>query len=189
MQKLTPRRRGAVRLQPVEWRKLQEAVVFDGHRRIVRRRFLLPDGEAVDYDIKVEPDTAAVVALTDEDEVVLVREYRPGPEELVLELPGGAIEPGEEPVEAARRELLEETGFEGDLRPVAKLLDCAYSTRERYAFAATGCRRVAEPSPHDGEHLEVVLVPLTDFVAHVRSGQLTDVAAAYRVLDALDLLE
>jgi len=173
----------------VQWRKLDETVVFDGHRRIVRRRFRLPDGEEADYDIKAEPDTAAVVALTEDDEVVLVRQYRAGPEQLVLEIPAGAIEPGEDPFEAARRELLEETGFEGDLRPVGKLLDCAYSTRERYAFAATGCRRIAEPSPHEGEHLEVVLAPLGEFIALVRSGRLTDVAVAYRALDSLDLLE
>jgi ADP-ribose pyrophosphatase len=173
----------------VEWHKLDEAVVFDAHRRIVRRRFRLPDGSEVDYDVKAEPDTAAVLALSEDDDVVLVRQYRAGPEQVVLELPGGAIEPGEDPVEAARRELLEETGFAGDLRPVGKLLDCAYSTRERYAFTATGCRRIADPSPHEGEHLEVALLPLGDFVALVRGGRLTDVAVAYRALDALDLLE
>ena len=129
----------------------------------------------------------AVVALTTGDEVVLVREYRPGPEELLLELPGGAIDDGEDPLEAARRELLEETGYEGDLRPVGRILDCAYSSRVRYAFIAASCRRVAEP--HDGEQLEVVLLPVGEFVTHVRSGRLTDAAAAYRALDVLSLLE
>jgi ADP-ribose pyrophosphatase len=174
-------------MQP--WRKLDERVVFDGHRRILRRRFRLPDGAEADYDVKVEPDTVAVVALTDDEEVLLVREYRAGPEELLLELPGGAIDPGEDPLDAARRELLEETGYAGDLRTVAKILDCAYSTRERYSFIATGCRRVADPEPHEGEHLEVVLLPLPKFVEHVRSGRLTDAAVAYRALDALSLLE
>jgi ADP-ribose pyrophosphatase len=171
------------------WEKLDEHVAFDGHRRIVRRRFRLPDDVEHDYDVKAEPDVVAIVALTPDDDVILVREYRPGPEELLLELPGGAVEAGEDIVEAARRELLEETGFEGDLRAVGGLLDCAYSTRERYAFVATRCRRVAEPRPHEGEHLEVVLLPVQKFVDHVRSGRLTDVAAAYRALDALSLLE
>lgn len=179
--------RDTVAVEP--WRKLDEQVVFDGHRRIVRARFEQPDGAVVDYDVKSEPDVVAVVALTTSGEVVLVREYRPGPEELLLELPGGGIDRGEDPLDAARRELLEETGYEGDLRPVGRILDCAYSTRVRYAFVAEACRRVADPRPHEGEHLEVVLLRVAEFVTHVRSGRLTDAAAAYRALDVLSLLE
>jgi len=170
------------------WRKLDEGVAFDGYRRIVRRRFVLPDGAQVDYDVKVEPDVAAVVAVTTGQNVILVREYRPGPEQVVLELPGGAIDAGETALEAARRELLEETGYAGAVREVGRILDCAYSTRVRFAFLATDCRRVAEPRPHPGEHLEVVLLGLADFVAHVRSGRLTDAAVAYRALDELGAL-
>ncbi len=170
------------------WRKLEEEVAFDGHRRIARRRFSLPDGTEVDYDVKVEPDTAAVVALTPRQEVVLVQEYRPGPEEVVLELPGGAVDAGETPSDAARRELLEETGYAGDVREVGRILDCAYSTRVRFAFLAIDCQRVAEPQPQPGEHLEVVLLGLAGFVAHVRSGLLTDAAVAYRALDELGAL-
>jgi ADP-ribose pyrophosphatase len=171
------------------WEKLDERLVYDGHRKIVRRRFRLPDGSEADYDVKVEPDTIAVVALTPDDDVLLVREFRPGPEETVLEIPGGAVDPGEDTAAAAHRELLEETGYEGELRPVGPILDCAYSTRERYAFVATGCRKVADPRPQTGEHLEVVLLPVADFVDHVRTGRLTDAAVAYRALDALNLLE
>jgi ADP-ribose pyrophosphatase len=167
------------------WRKLGEKVVYDGHRRILRRHFALPNGAETDYDVKVEPNVAAVVALTPERQVVLVREYRPGPEAVVVELPGGAIEPDETALEAARRELLEETGYTGTLREVGTILDCAYSTRVRHAFLATGCRRVAEPQPQAGEHLDVVVIGFSDFVSHVRSGRLTDAAVAYRALDEL----
>jgi ADP-ribose pyrophosphatase len=170
------------------WRKLGEEVVYDGHRRILRRRFTLPDGAETDYDVKVEPDVSAVVALTPGRQVVLVQEYRPGPETVVLELPGGAIEPKETALDTARRELLEETGYAGALHEIGAILDCAYSTRVRHAFLATDCRRVAEPQPQAGEHLDVVVVGLADFVAHVRSGLLTDAAVAYRALDELGAL-
>lgn len=170
------------------WRKLGEEVVFDGHRTILRRRFALPDGEHVDYDIKVEPDVVAVVALTPAGQVVLVREYRAGPEELLLELPGGALEPGEDPIAGGRRELLEETGYSGVFRYLGGLLDCAYSTRTRHACVATGCGRVADPTPHSSEHLELELLPLGEFVQHVRGGRLTDAATAYRALDQLGAL-
>jgi ADP-ribose pyrophosphatase len=117
---------------------------------------------------------------------VLVREFRPGPEEVVLELPGGLVDEGLSPSEAARRELLEETGYEGTLVEVATLLDDAYSTWMKHAFVASDCRKVAEPA--EGELTEPVLLSLPEFREHLRGGRLTDVDVGYRALDHLGLL-
>ena len=171
------------------WTKLGERTIHTGWRTLVGRRYRTPDGVEREFEIKVEPDSAVVIALTAEREVVLVREYRPGPEEALLELPGGTLEDGEDPLVAARRELLEETGYAGDdLHHVASMLDCAYSTRTRHVFVTTGCSQVQAPQPHDGEFPEVVLMPLPVFKEHLRSGRLTDVGPGYRALDALNLL-
>ena len=132
--------------------------------------------------MKDEPDVAAVLALTPRREVVLVREFRPGPEAWLL--PGGVVGPGERPEEAAARELLEETGYAGDVRGVGSAIDCAYSTRTRHACVAEDARRVAASA----EALEVVLMSLPDFREHLRGGRLTDVDIGYRGLDALGLL-
>jgi ADP-ribose pyrophosphatase len=173
----------------VEWIRVDEQPRYSGFRTIVTRRYLTPDGVERDFDIKVEEDTAVVVALTPGEEVVLVREYRPGPEASLLELPGGGVAPGEDPLEAARRELLEETGYEGKLRFVGSMADCAYSTRTRHTFAATNAQQVQAPAPHEGEFPEVVLLSLSDFRNHLRSGRLTDVGPGYLALDALTRLE
>ena len=171
------------------WTKLGERTLFDGWRAIVGRRYRTPDGVEREFEIKVEPDTAVVIAVTAERDVVLVREYRPGPEEVLLELPGGTLEDGEDPLQAARRELLEETGYAGDdLRRVGSMLDCEYSTRTRHVFVATDCAQVQAPQPHDGEFPEVVLMPLQAFRQHLRDGRLTDVGPGYRALEALNLL-
>jgi ADP-ribose pyrophosphatase len=171
-----------------DWAKLGERPLHTGWRTIVGRRYRAPDGVEREYEIKVEDDTAVVLALTADRHVVLVREYRPGPELSLLELPGGAVSPGEEPLQAARRELLEETGYAGELRPAGTIVDCAYSTRRRHTFVTTGARQVQEPAPHDGEFPEVVLMPLDAFRDHLRGGQLTDVPSGYLALDALRLL-
>jgi ADP-ribose diphosphatase len=173
----------------MDWEKVNERPLYDGYRTIVGRTFRLPDGVEREFEIKVEAPTAVVVALTDDDQVVLVREFRPGLEESLLEVPGGLVDDGEEPHDAARRELLEETGYAGDLRHVGTMADCAYSTRRRHVFAARGCRAVAEPTPEAGEAPEVVLLPLDAFREHLRSGELTDVGPAYLALDRLGLLE
>src|SRR5258708_12836834 len=69
------------------------------------------EGEEPYYSLKL-PDYAAVVAITEEQHVLIVRQYRPAVEHDTLELPSGLVDPGETPEEAARRELLEETGYE-----------------------------------------------------------------------------
>jgi ADP-ribose pyrophosphatase len=171
------------------WEKLNERLSYDGFRRIVTRRYRLPDGREADFDVVRSADTVAVLALTEDGEVLVVREFRPGPEELLYELPGGIVDDGETPEQAARRELLEETGYEGDLRPAGTSWAGAYSTHRRHAFVATGCYRVAEPSLEENEAAEVALMPFADFRKHVRSGDLTDVAAAYYGLEALNRLD
>jgi ADP-ribose pyrophosphatase len=170
----------------VHWRKLGERIVYERFRRVVSRTFELPSGETVDFEILDGNDTVAVLALTEDDLVILVREFRAGPEEFVVELPGGLIESGQTPVEAARAELLEETGYEGELAEAGTMLDDAYSTWRKHAFTATSCRRVSEPA--EGELTEPVLMSLDEFRAHLRAGRLTDVDVGYRALDQLGLL-
>jgi ADP-ribose pyrophosphatase len=170
----------------VLWRKLEERVVYERFRRLVSRTFELPDGRVADFEVTDGSDTVAVFALTEDERVILVREFRPGPEELVLELPGGLIDEGQTPEEAAGRELLEETGYEGKIVAVGSLLVDAYSTFSKHAFAATGCRKVAAPA--EGEFTEPVLTTLAEFREHLRGGRLTDVDAGYRALDYLGLL-
>lgn len=171
------------------WRKVDERIAYDGpYRRVIARTFELPDGERQLFEVKAEEPVVATVAVTDALDVVLVREFRVGTEELLLELPGGIVDEGEDPAEAAARELLEETGYEGDVRAVGSMPDCAYSTRIKHACVATSCRRVRAPDRSPTEHGEVVLLPLDTFRAHLRSGRLTDVAVGYVALDALGLL-
>jgi ADP-ribose diphosphatase len=172
----------------MQWEKLGERTLYKGWRHILGRTFRLPDGAEREFEVKVEAPSAVVLALRDDGQVVLVREFRPGPEESLLELPGGEVEDGEEPREAARRELLEETGYEGELVDAGTMFDCAYSTRVRHVFVAHGCRRVADPTPEDGEAPEVELLSLDAFREHLRGGRLTDVGPGYLALDRLGRL-
>jgi 8-oxo-dGTP pyrophosphatase MutT (NUDIX family) len=79
----------------------------------VERRISPLTGKHVSTVVLESSDWVNVVALTADERVVLVRQYRFGTEEIGLEIPGGLVDPGETPLEAARRELREETGLEG----------------------------------------------------------------------------
>jgi ADP-ribose pyrophosphatase len=168
------------------WRKRKETVVYDRFRRILNRTFELPTGEIADFEILDLRDTVAVLALTASNEIVLVEEFRPGPETILLELPGGIVEPGHTPMDAARAELLEETGYEGDLIEIGSLVNGAYSTNRKHVFAARNCRRVT--NPEQPEFTAPLLMPLESFRDHLRQGRLTDSEVAYRALDELGLL-
>jgi len=170
------------------WQKRMETEVFASFRRISRKTFVLPNGTEANFEIKQEPRAACVLALTTRDTVLLVQQFRPGPEAVLLELPGGGVNPGEDPAEAAARELLEETGYRGEMELAGSSWHCAYSTMRKYHFVARHCVKVQEPTPDDYEFLAVVEMPLADFKQHMRSGNLTDVAGAYMGLEKLNLL-
>lgn len=170
------------------WIKLKEEPLVNGRRKLLRRTFRLPDGRVDDFDIKHEPQVVCILALTTDQQVVLARQFRPGPEQILLELPGGGIEPGETPQQAITRELLEETGYTGQVNYIGASLDCAYTTLVRHNFVATGCYKLQEPQSGMGEFTEAVTIPLTDFRQHLRQGQLTDIETGYLGLDYLDLL-
>jgi ADP-ribose pyrophosphatase len=170
------------------WQKLNEQSLQTGRRKILRRTFRLPDGKVDDFDIKYESQVVCILAITPEQNVVLVRQFRPGPEQILLELPGGAIEVGETPQQAINRELLEETGYAGQVQYIGSSLDCAYSTLVRHNFIALNCNKVQEPQTGGGEFTEPVVLSLIDFRQRLRAGQLTDIETGYLGVDYLGLL-
>lgn len=171
------------------WKELRREQVFKKYSRAIDRvDFLLPNGKEADFYIKAESPAAAVFALTEHDEVILARQFRPGPKKILDELPGGHIEPGEDATEAIAREFREETGYAGEFTHIGTCLDDAYSTMERHCFVATNCKKVTEIEQTDTEQTELVLLPLTKFRELLRSGQMTDVEVGYLALDYLGKL-
>lgn len=147
----------------------------------------LPNGKFLDATIFEFRSWANVVALTKNNEVVLIRQYRHGAQEVLWEIPGGVIEDGEDSLEGIKRELLEETGyaakefiFAGKLYP-----NPALQTNSMYCYLALNAEKVDAQNLDDGEDIEVELVPLDDVVEMTKRGEFPnalDVAVLYQVL-------
>lgn len=173
----------------LEWEELSREIIFEKyHRGMEKVVFHLPDGSEGDFYLKKEDNSVCVLALTKNQEVILAKQFRPGPKKILLELPGGGIEKGETPEDAVRRELLEETGYTGNIKLVTQAYECGYSPMHRYCFVATGCDKVVEQKLDDGEFVVVALLSPTGFRELLRSGEMTDVEAGYLSLDFLNLL-
>lgn len=176
----------AVAVKP--WEVLDERPGSAGYLPLSTRTLRLPDGTTAKWDIYGWERTVSIVAITADSKVVLARQFRPGPDCVLDELPGGGVEPGEDVLDAAGRELREETGYSGDLELAGTSWLAAGSRTQRSVVLARNARRVGDPANEVGEFCEVVLMALSDFRDHLRSGQLTDVDSGYQVLDHLGLL-
>jgi ADP-ribose pyrophosphatase len=133
------------------------------------------------------PDWAMVVPITPEGELVMVRQYRFGIEALSLELPGGVIEPGEDPRIAAVRELAEETGYGGD---EAVLLGSvhpnpAIQSNRAHVVLVPNVTLQTEIEWDEDEELAMELMPIAEVLRRARTGEITHAL----MLNALFLLE
>jgi ADP-ribose pyrophosphatase len=150
--------------------------VFEGKRISVRvERVRLPDGTESTRDIVDHPDAVVIVPIADNGDVLFVRQYRKAPDVELLELPAGVMDPGETPLEAAQRELREETGFAAsELVEMGSFYSAPGTMTEcLYSFLATGL--VADPLPADfDERLELVRMPFDTALDQARAGALHD---------------
>jgi len=120
------------------------------------------------------PSWASVLCVTATGQVVLVRQYRHGIAGVSVELPAGVIDPGEEPIAAAHRELREETGFAAErIEPLLTVAaEPARNSARAHFFIATGGRRVDEQTLDQSEELQVLLVEPSELFELIDSGQM-----------------
>lgn len=138
-----------------------------------------------DFYVLESADWVNVIPLTANNEVVLIRQYRHGLREVTLEIPGGIIEDSDSSVEAARRELREEIGYEasemilmGDVHPNPAFLNNRCTT-----YLAKGVYPAGGQEQDDKEDIEILIKPLEDVPRLIREGHITHslvLAAFYR---------
>ena len=168
-------------LRPWETLARREVVDRRPWLRLWAEDVRLPDGRVVEDFSTIEmPSYAVVVALTAEGQVVVERNYKHGPRRVCLNLPAGYLEPGEDPLTAARRELLEETGYAADewVHLGGFVNDGNRGCGEGFYYLARGARRVAEPATDDLEEMAIGLMGLDELARAARAGDVAILSIA-----------
>jgi ADP-ribose diphosphatase len=156
---------------------LEGEAVFSGRLlKVHRDRVRLPDGTQSVREYIRHPGAVAIVALLDDARVLLERQFRYPLARTFIEIPAGKLEPGEDPLETGKRELLEETGYVAKAWRRLGLIHNAigYSDEAIEIWLARGLE-LREQQLAEGEFLEVFAVPLAEAQAMARDGRITDV--------------
>ncbi|MCM1335686.1 MAG: NUDIX hydrolase [Bacteroides sp.] len=150
---------------------------------------LLENGMTTPRDVIRHPGGVCIVALSDKNEVFFVRQFRYPHKKVLLEIPAGKLEWGEEPLDCGKRELREETGFTAErFRSLGRLLPTpAYDTEIIYMYLAEGLRR-AEQNLDDNEFLDVLTIPLDQAVKMVLENEIDDAKTQLALLKTAVLL-
>ena len=165
---------------------LYEANIFDFAKYTVE----LPNGKESTRYILEHNGAAVIIAIAKNGDLVMVRQYRNGSGSVMLELPAGKLDLGEDPQVCALRELTEETGYRA--AKIKKLLNmypvAAYCTEQMFLFLAEELE-AGQPSPDEDEFVEVELQPLAELLCMIDRGEITDMKTILGLLYYSRMLE
>ena len=174
------------------WKKISERLAYSGWRKVIIRRFLMPDGKEAEFDVIDNHDFVTVAAFTENREAILVNQFRVGSERDMISFPEGQIDEGETLEAASARELLEETGYLAEKIIFLKTMHQAYFTQRQHILLATNCKKVAEQDLDESEFIEVLKMPLDEFKLFIKDKKDErighNISAAYLAMDELGWL-
>lgn len=153
-------------MQELNWKLLSSEYIIEDNWATLRADTCeMPNGNIIrPYYVLEYPNWVNVVALTENNQVILVKQYRHAAGEVLLEVPGGCIDKGETPEQAVRRELLEETGYAFENMEQLSVLYANPATGNNitYCYLATGGKKVQEQELDHGEDIVVELVSIDE---------------------------
>ncbi len=160
-------------------------------RTVVVKRFRTDDELEHEFTTFNDNDRhgVAILALTPDNQVITSLQFRPGRERHLYELPGGGVNPGEDPEDAARRELLEESGYApGELVALGSFSWDAYTNLTSYYFLATNCRpaeRETVDALETEQGLETRLISINQLIDNAKNDAMSDAVAVLMAYDVL----
>jgi ADP-ribose pyrophosphatase len=163
-----------------------------GFRTIIHKRFAMNNGQIIDADIIGDEASSAagVIALTKDNKVIIAKQFRCGPEKIMYEMPGGAVDDGETPEIAARRELREEVGYDAEnLQYLGAAYVNAWDNMIHHYFLARDVYSVGASNPEEFEEIEIEEISISEFIDNALNARMTDAQGVLLAYDTLRELE
>jgi ADP-ribose pyrophosphatase len=156
------------------WAKSDEKIILKTKVFSVSQHEAQLDEKKGEFVVIHAPDWINIIAETEAGEIIVIYQYRHGLDCITLEIPGGVMDKGEDPLESAKRELLEETGFESDewTKLGVTAVNPAIMNNHTHLFYAGKCKKVAEQDLDEHEDIEIKLLSKKVFLEKVRNGEI-----------------
>lgn len=172
---------------------LSSKEIYHGKILILKEEeVLLPDGKKAKRELVLHPGAVTIIPLISEEQetkICFVRQFRKAVEEVLLELPAGKLEEGEEPLFCAQRELLEETGLEAEeLIPLFDFYTSPGFCNELMYLYLAKTKPAEQAKPDDDEFLEVIFLSLKEALQLLNEGKIKDAKTIIGILAAKDYL-
>lgn len=178
------------------WKRIEPTIAHKiGYKHFVTKIFIQPNGKTVEYTTIAKEGThcIATIALTRDNQVIVARQFRVGPEKIFDELPGGGVDNQDDSSYevAARRELAEETGYTaGTIEYLGDAYKDAYTNTTWHFYLATDCTLHEDGQKlDDTEHVDVHLISIDQLLDNARHARMTDTEAVLLAYEKLQKLQ
>lgn len=162
-------------------KKISEKTIFEGRiLRLIIRKVKINEKEG-EREIVYHPGAVGIIAFFD-NKLILVKQYRSPFEDILLEIPAGKLKKGEEPLECAKRELLEETGFVGDFEKIGEFATSpGFSNEVIHIFLCKNAKFQTDNFKKEGEIEKVVFLDLDEALKKLKNGEIKDLKTAFSI--------
>lgn len=175
------------------WKRIEPTKVTKvGWRSIVTKTFKLPDGQKTTFDIFGDDGVhhTSIVALTPDHKVIIAEQFRQGPEKVMMDLPGGTVDSGEDPDDGVAHELLEETCYVAKrIEKLGSYNKDAYMNATWHYYLAWDCElKAKEQDVLWDELINTRLISIKELIETARKGQMTESHGVFLAQDKLSKL-